>query len=120
MRITTLGATLVAMGLAMGGAYAQQAGPGGQSGAFCLQTTSGTKTCTFATMAACNAAKTGQSDSCAANAAAGSTTGASPSGAMAPAAAPARTNPGGPGADSGSRPAGAGAPTPGGGSPANR
>ena len=119
MRITTLGAAVVAMGLAMGGAYAQQAGPGGQSGAFCLQTSSGSKNCSFATMAACNAAKTGQQDSCAANTTSG-TVGTAPGGAMAPAAAPARTNPGGPGADSGSRPAGAGAPTPGGGSPANR
>jgi len=119
MRITTLGATLVAMGLAMGAAYAQQSGPGGQSGAFCLQKTTGDKNCSFATMAACDAAKSGQSDSCSANPARGTTGASAPAGA-APAAAPARTNPGGPGSDSGSRPAGSGAPTPGGGSPANR
>jgi hypothetical protein len=108
------------MGLAMGVASAQQGGPGGQSGAFCLNSSKGDKNCSFATMAACNAAKTGQQDSCAVNPARGGTTGAAAPAGAAPAAAPARTNPGGPGADSGSRPAGAGAPAPGGGSPANK
>jgi hypothetical protein len=119
MRITTLGTALVVIGLATGGALAQSAGQGGQQGAFCLQSTTGSKNCSFATMDACNKAKTGQSDSCAANAA--RTTGAAPAapGARAPAAAgPTPAAEGGrPSTDA--RPAGSNPPG-GGGSPANK
>ena len=119
MRITTFGAAVVAVGLAMSGAaYAQQAGAGGQQGAFCLQGTSGAKNCSFATMAACTAAKTGQSDQCQANANRTSGSGASGTTTGSPAAAPPAAAQGGrPSSDA--RPAGSNPPA-GGGSPSNK
>jgi hypothetical protein len=80
MRITTLGAVLVMFGLAVGSASAQQS-PAQQSGAYCLESATGAKSCTFATMASCEAAKKGPNDKCNPNPAAttGAGSGSSPS-----------------------------------------
>jgi hypothetical protein len=91
MRITTLGAAIAIVGLT-GGAFAEgtstspsstsPSASSSQNAAFCLQKSAGERNCTYATMAACDAVKTG-SDQCVANPSA-STTGAgssmSPSG----------------------------------------
>jgi hypothetical protein len=88
MRITTLGAVIAIVGFATGTAFAEgtssppAAGAGAQNAAFCLEKSAGQKTCTYATMAACEAVKTG-TDKCSPNPAA-STTGAAPSGSMSP------------------------------------
>ena len=82
MRMTTLGTALVVLGIATGSAIAQTQPPRGQNMAFCLEGSTGDKNCGFATMAQCNAAKTGQSDKCSQNpqATTGSGSGMAPSG----------------------------------------
>ena len=83
MRITT---AIAILGLATTGAFAEgtstpsTSSPSGsaQNAAFCLEKSAGAKTCTYATMAACEAAKSG-TDKCSPNPAA--TTGAGTSGA---------------------------------------
>jgi hypothetical protein len=87
MRITTLGAALAIASFAASGAFAEgttspSTSPGtsaGQNQAFCLEKSAGEKSCIYATMAACEAAKAG-SDKCSPNPAA-STTGAGTGGA---------------------------------------
>ena len=83
MRIST---AIAILAFATTGALAEgttspspSAGPGAQNAAFCLEKTGGQKACTYATMAACEAVKTG-SDKCSPNSAA--TTGAG--GSMSP------------------------------------
>jgi hypothetical protein len=66
MRLTTLGAALVMVGIGAGGASAQQTQEG-QNMPYCLQGSTGQMNCGFASMESCNAAKTGQQDSCTAN-----------------------------------------------------
>lgn len=80
MRITTLGAAIAMIGLTSG-AFAEgtstspspSTAAGAQNAAYCLETSAGAKTCTYATLAACEARKTG-SDKCSPNPS--STTGA--------------------------------------------
>jgi hypothetical protein len=103
MRITTLGAAIAIIGLT-GGAFAEgtsspsstsPAAGSSQNAAFCLEKSAGAKTCTYATMAACEAVKTG-SDKCAPNPAASSTTGAGTSGSsssMSPPSSPSTSSP---------------------------
>ncbi len=79
MRLTTLATALAIAGIAAGGALAQgqkQQGAAGaqpqgtQNGAFCLEGGQATaKNCSFATMAACDAAKKEPTAKCAPNAA---------------------------------------------------
>jgi hypothetical protein len=87
MRITTLGAAIAIIGLT-GGAFAEgtsspsatsPSAGASQNAAFCLEKSAAEKNCTYATMAACEAVKTG-SDKCVPNPSA-STTGAGTSGA---------------------------------------
>jgi hypothetical protein len=94
MRITTLGAAIAIIGLT-GGAFAEGTstspsstlGTSSQNAAFCLEKSAGEKSCTYATMASCEAVKTG-SDKCSPNPAA-STTGAGTSGSsMSPSTSP--------------------------------
>jgi hypothetical protein len=84
MRLTSLAAALAIVGLATGGAFAQST-PGAspaqpqasQDGAYCLEgSQAASKNCTFATMAACEAAKKGAADNCVPNPAATTGSGA--------------------------------------------
>lgn len=85
MRITTLGAAIAIAGFATGTAWAEGTSPStaprAQNAAFCLEKSAGVKTCSYATMAACEAVKTG-SDKCGPNPAA--TTGAGARGSSSP------------------------------------
>jgi hypothetical protein len=101
MRITTLGAAIAIIGLT-GGAFAEgtstspstssPSAGASQNAAFCLEKSAGQKTCTYATMAACEAVKTG-SDKCSPNPTA-STTGAGTSGSsMSPSTSPSTPSP---------------------------
>ncbi len=94
MRMKTIGAAIAVMGLAVGTAAAQMQPTQsptarGQNAAFCLEGADGAKNCGFATMAACDAAKKGQADTCAPNPASTTGSGAmSPGGATAPGGTP--------------------------------
>jgi Protein of unknown function (DUF3551) len=94
MRPTTIATALAIAGFAVTSAIAQQAPQGaqgqrqGQNAAYCLQGADGSKNCSFATMAQCDAAKKGQATStCVQNT---QTTGA---GGMAPGAGGASRSP---------------------------
>lgn len=85
MRMTT---AIAILALGTTGALAEgtprtspSAGAGTQNAAYCLEKSAGPKTCSYATMAACEAVKSG-SDKCSPNPAA--TTGAGTSGATGP------------------------------------
>lgn len=91
MRLSTFATALAIVGFAAGGALAQSQSPGAspsapqatQNGAYCLEGSEATsKNCSFATMAACEAAKKGATDKCAPNPAA--TTGSGAAGSSSP------------------------------------
>lgn len=63
-----IAATMFATALASSTAYAQNMGKGDP---YCLKTSAGAMDCAYKTMAECNKAKTGGSDTCMKNAGAG-------------------------------------------------
>jgi hypothetical protein len=90
MRMTTLGAAIAIVGLATSSAFAEgtpgtspSPSAGAQNAAYCLEKSSGQKTCTYATMASCESAKSG-TDKCTPNPAATSGSGTGRSTPMSP------------------------------------
>jgi hypothetical protein len=86
MRLATFAAAFVFTALSSVGALAEGQAPS-RNGAYCLESADGgSKNCTFATMAACNAAKKMANDKCSPNA---ETTGSgSPGAAPSPSSPP--------------------------------